>query len=158
MPVSETGPYLIMAALCERAIREVDNVVSVIRVADKVTGRIVGPVIPDVLPPVPVSLTLVIMLRAGQARGSYTLRIRPEPPSGPPLAETEVPVSFTGTPEMGANLIVNLTMAVDQEGAYWITVLLNDDLLTRIPLLVEYSFQQTEAQPDSPESPESRET
>ena len=147
-----------MAVLCEKAIREVDGVISLVRITDKVTGKLVGPVIPDPLPAFPVSLSLVIMLRAGEARGPYVIRLRPEPPSGEPIAETEVPVNFTGPPEMGMNFIINLTMAVSQEGFYWITVLLNDDLLTRIPLQVEYEFQQAEDPAEPQEAPPSQET
>ena len=88
--VSETGPYLTMATLCERAIREVDGVVSLIRVVDKVTNTVGGPVMPEMLPAVPVNLTLVIMLRAGEASGPYTLKVRPEPPTGPPPEEIEL--------------------------------------------------------------------
>ena len=160
MPVSETGPYLAMAVLCERAIREVDGVISLVRITDKVTCTLVGPVMPDPLPALPeVSLSLVIMLRAGEARrGPYVIRVRPEPPSGEPIAETELSVNFKDPPEIGANFIINLTMAVNQEGVYWITVLLNDDLLTRIPLQVEYDLQQAEAPAELQEAPPSQET
>jgi hypothetical protein len=138
--VSETGPYLMMAVLCERAIREVDEVVSVIRVVDKITNTITGPSVRETLPAVPVTLTLVIMLRAGGASGPYTVKVGPEPPTGKPPEEQELPINFTGPPESGVNLIINFGMITSQEGFYWINVRLNDELLTRIPLQVEYKF------------------
>jgi hypothetical protein len=153
MPVSETGPYLIMAVLCEKALREADEAVSIIRVADKITNTIIDPVRPETLPAVPVNLNLVIMLRAGGASGPYTVKIRPEPPMGTPPEEQELPISFTDVPESGVNLIINFGMITSHEGLYWINVRLNDDLLTRIPLQVEYSFRQQTDQTSDQEAP-----
>ena len=146
-----------MAVLCEKAIREVDGVISLVRITDKVTGTLAGPVKPDPLPAFPVSLSLVIMLRAGEARGPYVLKVRPESPSGEPIAENELPVNFTGPSGTGANFIINLGMPVSQEGVYWITVLLNDDLLTRIPLEIEYDLLQVRAPSELQEAPPSQE-
>jgi hypothetical protein len=38
--VFETGPYLVTAVLCERAIQENDGVLSLIRMVDKITNTI----------------------------------------------------------------------------------------------------------------------
>jgi hypothetical protein len=73
------------------------------------------------------------MLKAGDARGRYMIKVRPEAPSGRLLGETELPVSFAGTPDAGANLLVSFSMQAEVEGLYWISVLLDDELLTRRP-------------------------
>ena len=46
-------------------------------------------------------------------------------------------VVFEGE-DRGTNLILTLNIVVDQEGVYWFDVLLEDELLTRIPLRILY--------------------
>jgi hypothetical protein len=149
--VFETGPYLIAATLCERAIQEGDGVLSLIRVVDKVTQAVAGPTVPDKMPPIQVNLTLVVVLKPGEARGRYRLGVRPEAPSGQRLPDAELPVSFAGAPDAGANLLLGINMIAEEEGLYWFDVLLDDQLLTRTPLRIEYSPQRTGVQAASPE-------
>jgi hypothetical protein len=42
-------------------------------------------------------------------------------------------VSFSGVPGDGANLIVNITFVPPIEGQYWFNILLDSQLLTRVP-------------------------
>jgi len=146
--VYETGPYLVAAVLCERVIQENDGVLTFIRIIDKITATAAGPspVVPDRMPPVPVNLTLAIVLRPGEARGRHRVTVRPEAPSGQRLPEVELPVTFAGSADTGANLLVNLNMIAQEEGLYWFDTLLNDDLLTRTPLRIEYSPRRTGVQ------------
>jgi hypothetical protein len=52
--------------------------------------------VPETMPPVSVNLTLVIVMKPGEARGRYMIAVRPEAPSGQRLPEAELPVSFAG--------------------------------------------------------------
>jgi hypothetical protein len=53
------------------------------------------------------------------------------------LPEQLIPVLFEGE-DRGANLILALNMVVDQEGVYWFNILLEEELITRIPLRILY--------------------
>lgn len=132
--VFEQGPYLTVAAICDKALQEKDGVISLIRVVDKLTSSAVGPDAPEQMPPFPVNLSLVIMLRAGETSSTHTITIRPQAPAPTPSPpETEVPVSFSGVPGEGTNLVVNLAFVTATEGQYWFDILLDGHLLSRVP-------------------------
>jgi hypothetical protein len=83
------------------------------------------------------NVTILISLKSGKARGRNTIRLRPEAPSGLKFPDQLLPVLFEGE-DRGVNLILNLNLVVEQEGVYWFDVLLEEQLLTRIPLRVLY--------------------
>ena len=135
--VFETGPYLKIACLCERALQEKDGILSLIRIIDRVTHTRAGPDAPAEMPSFPYGMTAVIMLVSGQARGRHELKIEPEEPSGlkkPPLTAT---VQLEGD-DKGQNIVMNMRMAFDQEGLWWFNVFFDDQLLTRMPFRVMY--------------------
>ena len=144
------GPYLIAALFCERVLQEQDGVLSAIRIIDQTVHTVAGPGadVPGEMPPMLVAVTALIMLKPGDARGRYTIRIRPEKPSGEQMPPLEAPVRFEGGEgDRGANLIVPIQMQVEDEGLYWFDVLWVDErapkdqqetLLSRIPLRVVY--------------------
>src|SRR5687767_5597282 len=104
--MNPSGPHLAMAVLCQNVLIEKDNVVSVIRVVDRVTQSAVGPDAPETMPPLGIQLMAMIMLKAGSARGSFTVRLRPEDPRGVQLPPHELPVHLEGE-DRGANLRIN---------------------------------------------------
>jgi hypothetical protein len=142
MNISEDGPYLSAALLCDRVLLEQDNTPTAIRIIDRAVTNIVtitgsgaptaAPVEPE---PEPFSFTLFISLKSGKARGSSTVKIVLEQPSGIKSRPQELPVLFEGE-DRGVNLIVPFKMKPDPEGLYWFHILLEDQLLTRIPLRV----------------------
>ena len=60
MPLGVGGPYLSVAVLCEKVLREADGVSSIIRIVDRITVSAKGKEAPPDMPPVPVNLTAVI--------------------------------------------------------------------------------------------------
>lgn len=142
-----TGPHLTAALLCEKVLQEQDGALSVIRVIDQVTHTAAGADVPQQMPAFILSLTALIALKAGQARGRYAVKLRPEDPSGTQLGTMEMPVQFQGEPS-GANLVLEINLQVGLEGRYWFDVLFvaapgEERLLTRIPLLVLYQPHRT---------------
>lgn len=137
MPVTHDGPYLAAAFLCEKILQEKDEIVSIIRIVDRVTVTVPDAPFPETLPPVPLNLSAFISLKSGNARGRHTIKWRTETPAGIKLPEQLLSALFEGE-DKGVNLILALNMIVDQEGVYWFDVLLEDQLLTRIPLRVLY--------------------
>jgi hypothetical protein len=77
--------------------------------------------------------TLVVVLKAGEMRGTAMLRITPITPSGRSLEHADVNVLFEGD-ERGVVLQAPLGVVAEEEGLYWIEVTLDGTLLTRIPL------------------------
>jgi hypothetical protein len=137
MTTENSGPYLIAALLCEKVLQEKDEVFSVIRIVDHVTITASTFDAPETMPPTPINLNALISLKSGSARGKDVIRWKVEAPSGLKIAEQSVPILFEGE-DRGANLILNINMSVDQEGLYWFDLLLEDHLLTRIPLRILY--------------------
>jgi hypothetical protein len=136
--MSETGgPYVQIAALCEKVLQEKDGVLSVIRVVDQVNITASGVGAPDEMPPGNLNLTAVVSLKAGIARGRYDVKILPVSPSGKNMHETIVSAYFEGD-DRGVNVIFNIALGIREEGVFWFEVYARELLLTRIPLRVVY--------------------
>lgn len=134
-----TGPYVQFAGFCEKILQEPDNVVSLIRVLDRIIVTAQAPeggVTPTELPPIPVTTTLVVMLKSGDAQGRHPVRIRMQLPSGLYGPDQEVDALFEGE-ERGVNLIVNLTLEAI-EGLYYFELYIGNRRLTKMPLRVMY--------------------
>lgn len=134
----EQGPYLQMAGLCEQVIEDKAGSLSLIRIIDTITHTEAGPNPPADMPPVTYPIKMVVMLKAGRARGRHELKVIPEMPSG----ETKRPhirsIQMEGD-ERGFNNIVNMLFTFTMEGLYWFDVYFDDSLLTRIPLRIKYN-------------------
>ncbi len=133
-----------MAVLCEKALQEQDGVLSVIRVIDRLTQSATGTELPEQMPPfLADNLTMVVCLKADQARGRYGIKIRPEAPGGFQLPAMEQGIQLAGG-ATGVNLVMPLILPIGQDGVYWFDVFLTgpapqeDRLLTRVPLEVLY--------------------
>jgi len=137
MTTKSDGPYLITAALCEKVLQEKDDVVSLIRIVDRIVITVNALGSPEKMPPLPINLIAFICLKSGGARGRHTIKWRTETPSGINLPEQLLPVLFEGE-DRGVNLFLNLNLVADQEGLYWFDVLLENQMLTRIPLRIVY--------------------
>ena len=147
-PAPHTGPFLQLACFCEKVITDNENVLSLIRIVDKVTQTATGVDVPEQMPPFVISdLKLVMSLKAGEARGRYALKLRPEDPSGSQLPPFEVAVQLISG-NQGVNVITDMQLAVQHEGVYWFDIFFvpgagaEDWLLTRIPLEVQYQPQK----------------
>lgn len=83
------------------------------------------------------------------------MKVRPHEPDGTALPDNDVPVSFTGSdPGQGANILINMNLGVRHEGMYWFDVFLNDRMISRIPLRIEYR----PAEGQLPPAPQASET
>ena len=145
---NETGPHLALATFCDTVREEKDGVLSAIRIIDRITQTAAGIEVPKEMPPFTQSLTLLVAFRAGEARGRYTVQVRPEIPNGFQLPPMDVAVHFEGE-ERGANLIMRFEFAFQLEGLYWFDVLFEEKLATRVPLRVMYQPQSVPQPPTS---------
>lgn len=137
MDYSTKGPFVQAALICQLALRDADGVMSAIRIVDRRT-QVAGPDDPEEMPPLVIDdLRLVVMLKSGAARGSHTIDIEMELPSGERHHVVGLPAYFEGD-EKGVALDAALDLELPIEGLYWFDLSMEKELLTRVPLRVVY--------------------
>jgi len=124
-------------------LHEKDGSLSVIRITDKLTYKLVG--MPPGYKPM-ASISGLVALKSGPVTGDHTLRIIAERPSGDRKEVFSFPLKLVGK-EQGQNIILNITIGIDEDGLYWFDVVFDDDVLTRIPLIIA-------KQPEESQKPE----
>lgn len=134
----EHGPYLQVAAFCERVLAESDGVLSLIRIVDRIIQTVSAPEAPESMPSFSYNLTAVIALKAGDARGSLEVRMEMEDPSGIRTKGPTMTTHLEGE-DRGQNLVFNMQMNFTSPGLYWFNVYVDNQLLTRMPLRVVYT-------------------
>ena len=138
----ERGPYVQLAAFCERVLREADGVVSLIRVIDRITHTERGPNPPEEMPEVHFPLFLVLTFKSGTSRGRHNLTITPEQPSGETLQPITISANMEGEGK-GINIGSRIDLPYRLEGLYWFNIQFDNQIITRIPLEVRYSRMVT---------------
>ncbi len=125
-------PYVTAALLCEKVIQEKDESISIVRIADKLQYRLEG--VPEGTRPV-VNLQGFISIKSGEVTGEHAIKILAEAPNKQRKELMTVDVNFIGQ-DQGQNIIINLGLAVEQDGLYWLDVIFDGEVLTKIPLMV----------------------
>lgn len=136
--------YLSVAVFCEKVLRESDNVLSIIRMVDRI--NVFGST-PELKSAPAIQLTILIIFKSGILRGKQKIAIRPTSPTGQPMAEMSFPMLFEGDDEHGNALIANMNVTPTEEGLFWFDVYLNEELITRMPLRVAYQQAGFATQP-----------
>ncbi len=133
------GLYLNFAVICEKVLREADDVLSFIRVIDQLTVTIVAPPGVDVPSELssapPVSLTFAIGLKSDGYAGPVPVRLWVETPAGLRLPEYETTQQIGGV-DRGLNLIFPMQFPAQDEGVYWFVVEVSGEVVTRVPLRI----------------------
>ena len=142
----EGGPYIQAACFCETVLEDKTGALSLIRIIDTVTHTAQGPNPPEDMPVMMYNLTLVVMLKSGDARGRWDLRVVPQLPNGATGESPQFTVHFEGE-EKGCNAILKLSFPFEMEGLYWFKVYLDDEKLTAIPIRVKYNRIMTGSKP-----------
>lgn len=133
------GPFLAAAVFCEMILNEDGGIASLIRIHDRITQVAQGPGAPAEMPPIqPPNLWAFISFKSGAARGGHKVRFEREDPSGLMRSDApELDVLFEGD-DRGVNIVVRVTDAFSEQGLYWYRVLLDGELITKMPLRVVY--------------------
>lgn len=127
-------PYISAALLCERIIQEKDEGITLVRIIDKLQYEVQGVQLPPgVRPAIP--LSCFVSLKSGAITGSHTIKIAIERPNGQRKDILEHSFDFLGK-DHGQNLIVRMTLGVEQDGLHWFDVLFDGETLTRIPIVI----------------------
>jgi hypothetical protein len=135
------GPFLQVAAFCEKVLNEQDGVISAIRIVDRMTFTLSGKEAPEKMPPMNLSITLLVRFKSGDAPGKYELNVKPVSPSGKQLPTFTFPFVLGGG-ELSANMILGYNVKVEETGIYWFEILLGKQSYTKVSLNVIYERQQ----------------
>jgi hypothetical protein len=133
---------------CEKLLVEQDNVNSVIRIVDTIN---ITPLPGQKLKRgglMPLPLALLLMVKAGDARGKREMQLRLVSPSGKVFKTVaELEFNLSDPPEGGANFKASpVLLKWDKEGLYWFEFLLEGKLFARVPLRVNVVKPDTQAQ------------
>lgn len=131
------GPFLQAAFFCEKVLQEKDGVMSAIRLVDRFTLASSAEGAPDLMPPINVGVSILIAFKSGDIRGKWELKVRPTTPSGQEMPGFVGPLLFEGD-ERGATVIIQYGLTAKEEGIYWFDVMLNNKLITKMPLRIIY--------------------
>lgn len=145
MNYDSQGPFIQLAAICERVIEGKDGTLSLIRIIDMWTSVAVGPETSTNLPPFDLFATFVLGLKAGAALGRFTYSLELCTPSGQRLALNTFDATFRGGQGEGVNIVSELRLPILEEGLHWLDVVQqvpeiegSSTLLSRAPLQVVY--------------------
>jgi hypothetical protein len=143
MPTN-TGPHVQLALFAEKFIRGAQSrALSIINIIDAVTVQ--GPS-PNEMPSFSLGQVMIFVnLWADKTKGRYTIKLKPQEPSGLSGDLIEVgPVNFTAT-ALGVEIARPMPdYEISEEGTTWFDVMLvapgdeEGQVLTRIPFNVTY--------------------
>ena len=132
--MEDSFPLVTAALICERVLVEKDEVVSAIRVFDRVLYQVPLPPAQPV-----VAFVFFVALKLGDAKqDACTVRVIVRSPSGREVELTkDIPIEVqfpTKDPDAGVNLHFQFVLSPSEEGLYWAELLINNDVRARTPL------------------------
>ena len=134
------GPLLQTAVFCENVIEAKDSLLSLIRIFDRIIVEASGPGAPAEMPPVQRLLTVVLTFKTGSAKGRTQIRLVMEKPDTT-TEEIWNGSLQAGEPDRGQNFVLRLGQTFDLEGPYWFHVYAEEELVTSMPLTLQYMRQ-----------------
>lgn len=123
-----------VATFCEKVLREGDGVSSIIRMIDRFNVQ--GP--SEEMQPIVLQFMVYIGFKSGFLRGKQKISLRPKSPKGMDMPAMDIPVLFEGDDDRGPAIAFQVNWPVEEEGLFWWDLYLNDELITRMPLRVDY--------------------
>jgi hypothetical protein len=145
------GPFVTVAAFCERVLEEKDGVNTLVRVIDRYW---IEQPLPAALPPgTKAGLTTfyMVIVKSGDFRGQATITVKVRAPSGKYQGKPIVaPLNFTGG-EQGNALQIQMGFGLEETGLFWAEVEVDGKLVTRTPLSIE--LRSTPAPESGPATP-----
>lgn len=138
-------PYLSAALICETALNEKSGVVSLIRLIDTMSMTIhAQPRREDEqerVNAITLKFNVFLSFRGGPARGKREAVLEFYHPNGNQvLRGGPYPMVFTSD-EQGQNVNIELSVVLKDAGLYWFNVVMQDRVLSRMPLIVNISIQ-----------------
>jgi len=128
-------PYLAAAFFCEKILYEKDDVLSAVRLVDTFFVTL-PPNLPEEATPV-IQLTALIGFKQAAPSDKpekHQLQILMHAPSGPKSLQAAPDILFKPNEQAaGANIVLHIATNAKEFGLYWTDVLLDGELVTRIP-------------------------
>lgn len=148
MPQGASGrplPHVSVATWAENRLQDKDGTFSLIRIVDTMLyeGDLEGA---GSLP-----LKGLIILKSDKAVGDYSMRLEILSPRGRIIRTKPMVIKLTGA-EQGTSAPLDIPMKPDGPGLYWTSVIVDDVVLTRIPLRLA-PVQQPRSEADSQTAP-----
>ena len=131
--INALRPWVQVAAFCHTAIIENTGHMSVIRITDRVNLAGITPEMQSM----PLQLTMALLLKSDEMRGQYQIKVRCVSPRGETTDGPEIPFLFGGA-DQGVQVVLPIGLIATEQGLYWFEVMLEDVILTRVPLRVMY--------------------
>ena len=148
------GPFLAAAVFCDNILQGADGALSAIRIVDKVSVA-VPPNAPANTPSestkLQVAISTLLMFKSGSAKGEHEVHLAIHSPSGKRASALKHKLVFGDRPNGGANLKIQLSLAIAEGGLYMVDVLLDGKRVTRMPL--DISVTREEDTPSEPVKP-----
>ena len=131
-------PYVSVAAICESVLREgkESKVASLIRIIDTYNIKSEHKTLPAGV----LSFVLYVVLKSGEAIGKRRIRLIGTSPSGKESFSETREVQFNGA-EHGVSFEYRIKLSVNETGIFWFDLYVNREMMTRIPLRINYSQQ-----------------
>jgi hypothetical protein len=134
------GPFLAGAFFCETVIEDKgDDTLSAIRIIDQVNILVPADAPPDFPSEqnrIRVPVVAILFFRTGDAKGSHSVRVEMESPTGKKNPPFEQVLPFSDVEHGGANIRLNMTIGVVKGGLFLYDVFLDNKLVTRMPLKI----------------------
>jgi hypothetical protein len=147
MTSPNTRPHVVVAAICESVLTEVDNVLSAIRIIDTITSRPRPEAPPDSTPPFLAHQFWYLLCLRGETTGEHPVRIVLENPKGEPHEFVNQPMSFDSEQDTGgfggANFALHMNVVLGEPGIYWFRSYWHEELIASSPLRVVIERQAT---------------
>ena len=140
------GPFL-NALLCEKILEEKDGIKTAVRIIDQVNRSAVGmgQAPPSVMDEFVFPVALLIRLKAGVARGMVSVKVKIIRPNNTTAGDLTHPVHLPGPDDSGVDIVLNVQLKIDQVGAWWFDIYVDELRWMRVPLRIVYlpqSFNQ----------------
>jgi hypothetical protein len=136
-----TGPLLAVAVFCDQILEDKDMAISCIRIADNFTITL-PPDTPDDVPSESKRISfptrgLVSFRKGGLVERKHRVRLLLRSTDGKTGSVFDQELTFAGDePTSLANVRFDLTLLLRKGGLFWMTVLVDDHELTKVPLTV----------------------
>jgi hypothetical protein len=133
------GPYLAAAIFCESVMEGADQALTAIRIVDQITLTIpkdAPPDIPSEQKRLPASICALVTFRRGDAKRKHVVRLVMNSPSGKRETVSDHRITLSDKAHGGANLRINMTFGISKGGLFWVDVILDGKLVTRMPLQI----------------------
>jgi len=135
-------PFVGAALICEKVLVEKDDSITLVRIADRFQYDMVG--VPQGVRPL-IPIQGIVRLISGPVTGEHMIKVVGENPAGGRRQLYQQALSFLGK-DHTQNFIMNITLAAQDDGLHWFDILFDDELLSRIPLMIMPLSKQTPAE------------